>query len=350
MKFYKEYKNLKVLITGTSGFKGAWLSFWLKKLGAKVTGLSLKPKNDERLFKLLNLDKLINQKYLNIKDYKRTEHVIRNSKPDIIFHLAAQSLVSEGYKNPIDTIETNIIGSANILELTKKYNIQALVYVNSDKCYFNENKNKVFKETDRLGGFDNYSASKASAELIFHSYFNSYFQNSKINIASARSGNVIGGGDFKKNRIIPDLVLSIKNNKKINLRNPKATRPWQHVMDPLSGYLNLGLKLLNKKIPQGTYPSWNFGPKLNNTKNVMNLTKEFLKIWGIKRNIQIMKKGLFHETKYLKINISKARKQLNWSPKLNFRKSLKLTVDWYKNSTNSKIANKIIQEQLEEFY
>ncbi len=350
MKNYHNYKNLKVLVTGSTGFKGSWLSFWLRKLGAKVTGVGLKPKKEEKIFNLLNLNKRIDQHFINIKDYRKLNNLVKSQKPDIIFHLAAQSLVSEGYVSPLETFESNIIGSVNILELTKKYNVPSLVFVSSDKCYLNDNKKKSFKENDVLGGFDNYSVSKASAELIFHSYFKSYFDKPKLNVASVRAGNVIGGGDFKKNRIIPDIVKAIKKNKDIFLRNPKAVRPWQHVMDPLSGYLNLGLKLIDGKLNKNLYPSWNFGPSSSKVSNVLKLTKTFLKIWNIKRKIKIEKKKLFKETNYLRVNIKKAKNELKWKPKISFYDSIKLSVDWYKYSKDIKISQKITNEQIEKYY
>ena len=338
-----------MLVTGATGFKGAWLSFWLKCLGSKVYGVSLPPSKEDIFFKETNLKNEINQSYFNINNFQRINSYIRQIKPDIIFHLAAQSLVSEGYTKPLETFSSNIIGSANILESTRKNKIKSLIYVTSDKCYLNLGLKKNFKEQDTLGGEDNYSASKASAELIFHSYYNSYFRsNSNLQIASVRAGNVIGGGDFKRNRIIPDLVRSIINRKSIYLRNPKSNRPWQHVLEPISGYLQLGLMLLDNKIKNKVYPSWNFGP-IGQGVQVEKLSKNFFKIWGIKKKIIFLKKEKFKESLNLGVNISKARQELGWTPKLKLDETLNLTVDWYKNFILKKDSSLKTLEQIDFF-
>ena len=258
--FLKVYKNKKILITGSTGFKGSWLSFWLYNLGAKIIGVGLKPEDGAILYKTLKIDKLINQYYFDITNFRKINNLIKKNKPDIIFHLAAQSIVSESYNNPLKTIESNTLGSANILESTRINKIKNLVYITSDKCYLNVEKNTGYKETDTLGGYDNYSSSKAAAELIFNSYYHSFFRDNKLKYATARAGNVIGGGDMKKNRIIPDVIRSIKKNNKIFLRNPNSTRPWQHVLEPLYGYLKLGSYLITKQLKNLENPNWNFGP------------------------------------------------------------------------------------------
>tara|TARA_A100001015_G_scaffold232681_1_gene263592 strand:+ start:796 stop:1872 length:1077 start_codon:yes stop_codon:yes gene_type:complete len=349
--FLKNYKNLKVLITGTTGFKGSWLSFWLQNLGAKVSGISLKPEKNSILFKNFQLEKKINQYFIDINNFNKLNDVIKKTKPDIIFHLAAQSIVSESYKKPLRTFHTNILGSANILETIRINRIPHLVYITSDKCYLNLDKKKNFKETDNLGGLDNYSSSKASAELIFSSYYNSYFSNSKyLSIASARAGNVIGGGDMKENRIVPDIIKALYNNNKLDLRNPQATRPWQHVLEPLFGYLLLGNRLLEKNISSKVLPSWNFGPNPNNCKKVFNVLKLIEKLWNKKKlRIKLVKNKSFHESKLLSLNINKANKELNWKPKLSFNDTVKLTVDWYKNYFAKKSSTKVTKEQIEYF-
>ena len=326
------YKGLKVLVTGSTGFKGSWLSFWLNKMGAKVIGVGLKPEKNSILFKELKLEKKIKQKIVDIQNFSKINQIVKYEKPDIIFHLAAQSIVSLSYKNPLETFKTNIIGSANILEALRLNNIPNLVYITSDKCYLNLDKKKSYTETDYLGGLDNYSSSKASAELIFSSYFNSYLNVNKsfLNLASARAGNVIGGGDMKENRLIPDTMKSLKRGTNIKIRSPKSTRPWQHVLEPLSGYLILGQKLMNKKLKSSLHPSWNFGPEKRNCKTVITVTKKILNEWGISKKINF-KKSKMHESKFLSLNINKAKKELNWKPRLNFDETIKLTVDWYKN-------------------
>ena len=349
--FLKSYKNLKVLVTGTTGFKGSWLSFWLHNLGANVTGVALKPEKNSILFKSLSLDKKINQKYFDIRNFKKINETIKRLKPDIIFHLAAQSIVSKSFSYPLETIETNILGSANLLESYRLNKIPALVYITSDKCYLNLNKKKIFKETDILGGLDNYSASKASAEIIFSSYFNSYFKkNSFLSAASTRAGNVIGGGDMKSNRIIPDIIKSLKNKNSLILRNPDATRPWQHVLEPLSGYLVIGQKLLNQSLSKNLIPSWNFGPQAKNCKKVITITNLVLKNW--KRDnikLKIKNKNIYHESKYLSLDITKAKKELNWQPRLDLEETVKLTVEWYKKYFQNTNIQNFTRDQIEFF-
>ena len=260
--FLNNYKNLKVLVTGSTGFKGAWLSFWLNIIGAKVVGIGLKPEKGSIIFSALNLQNKIKQYFVDIRNFNNLNKIVKKEKPDIIFHLAAQSIVSTSFEKPLETFETNVIGSTNILETVRINKIPNLVYITSDKCYLNLDKQGSYKEDDILGGIDNYSSSKASAELVFNSYYQSYFKNKFLTVGSARAGNVIGGGDFKKNRIVPDIINSLKKNKPIILRNPNATRPWQHVLEPLSGYLLLGSKLINKELKKNFDPNWNFGPPL----------------------------------------------------------------------------------------
>lgn len=349
--FLNNYKNIKVLITGTTGFKGSWLAFWLQNLGAKVSGISLKPEKNSILFKNFQLEKKIDQYFININDYNKINNVVKKTKPDIIFHLAAQSIVSESFKKPLNTFQTNILGSANILETTRVNRIPHLVYITSDKCYLNLDRKKNFRETDDLGGIDNYSSSKASAELIFSSYYESYFSNSKyLSIASARAGNVIGGGDMKENRIVPDIIKALHKNKKLNLRNPQATRPWQHVLEPLFGYLLLGNHLLEKNISSKVLPSWNFGPKPHNCKKVFIIVKLIEELWNEKKlRLKILKNKSYHESNLLSLNINKAKRELNWQPKLKFNETMKLTVDWYKNYFSNKSSIETTKEQIEYF-
>ena len=335
--FLKSYRKLRVLVTGTTGFKGAWLAFWLNSLGARVTGLALKPEKDSILFKSLNLISKIDQHFIDINNFTKVNQLIKKTKPDIVFHLAAQSIVSNSFSLPLETFKTNIMGSANVLEAYRVNRVPYLVYISSDKCYLNLNKEKNFKESDSLGGLDNYSSSKASAEMIFSSYFNNYFKKQKfLTVASARAGNVIGGGDMKKNRIIPDIVKALNDKKKILLlRDPKATRPWQHVLECINGYLLLGHNLLNKNLNINTIPNWNFGPKNTNCSSVENISRTFIKSWGKnKLKFNKSKTRKFYESKYLSLNINKAKKELNWAPRLNLEDTINLTVSWYKNFFN----------------
>jgi len=345
--FLKKYKNLKVLVTGSTGFKGAWLCFWLTQLGAKVSGVGLRTEKDSIAFKSLDLDKKIKQYYFNITNLKKIDNIIKKNKPDIIFHLAAQSIVSLSFKEPIKTFQTNILGSANILESVRRNKVKGLVFITSDKCYLNVDKKTSYKENDILGGLDNYSSSKASAEIIFHSYFKSYNKKKYLSAASARAGNVIGGGDFKKDRIVPDIIRGLVSKKNILIRNPNATRPWQHVLEPLSGYLKLGQELLNKKLDSKTKPCWNFGPHTRNCKNVKKITKLILKSWGNHKNKIIIKKNKkFYESQLLSLNIQKAKKELYWQPRLNLNETIKLTIDWYKSYFQKKNMSDVTKNQI----
>ena len=349
-KDYKNFKNLKILITGTTGFKGSWLSFWLSELGAKVTGVSLKPENDSILYNKLKLSKKINQYFFDICNYNKLNHLVKINKPDIIFHLAAQSIVSISEKEPLRTFNTNIMGSANILETFRKNNLPCLVYITSDKCYLNLNKNRSFKESDFLGGLDNYSSSKASAENIFFSYHHSYFKNNNyLKAVSARAGNVIGGGDFKINRIVPDIIKSIKLKKEIFIRNPHATRPWQHVLEPLSGYMLLANRILNKKLNKKIQPNWNFGPERKNCKEVITLTKKILKMMKINKKIKFLNRKEFYESKFLSLNINKSKKELDWRPKLNFNQTIGFTSEWYKEMLLNSNLEEVTRKQISLF-
>jgi CDP-glucose 4,6-dehydratase len=349
-KIIENYKNLKILITGNTGFKGTWLSHWLLNMGAKVVGVGLSPEKDSVLFKELNLNRRVKQYIFDIKNFDKINQIVKKEKPDLIFHLAAQSIVSSSYRDPLKTFQSNILGSANLLEAFRKNNTPSMIYITSDKCYLNLDLKKDYKESDELGGLDNYSSSKASAELIFSSYFHSYFKDKKkhLSLGTVRAGNVIGGGDMKTNRLIPDIVKSIKDNKKILIRNPHSTRPWQHVLEPLSGYLILGQKLLNKKIKITTYPSWNFGPERKNCKNVITIVKKILTHWEIKKKI-IIKKEKMHEAKFLSLNINKAKKELNWRPKLSLDQTIGFTIDWYKSFFEAKKMQNFSSEQIEEY-
>ena len=344
------YRNLKVIVTGSTGFKGSWLCYWLHLLNAKVVGIALKPERNSILFKKLFLSKKIKQIYLNINHFNKLNQVIKKEKPDIIFHLAAQSVVSEGYINPLETVKTNVLGSANILEAVRLNKIKNLIYITSDKCYLNDGRKTSYFEKDILGGEDLYGASKACAELTFEAYNKSFFlKNKKLAYATTRAGNVIGGGDMKKDRIVPDVIKSLKNKTPLIIRSPNATRPWQHVLEPISGYLKLGEMLVNKKISNLIKPNWNFGPNTLNCKTVLQVVKEVISCWGDKKKINIIKNKKFKEADLLMISNHKAKKELDWSPSLNFKETVSMTVDWYKKFIFENDAEKITRKQIEYF-
>ena len=349
-KILSVYKNKKILITGSTGFKGSWLCYWLYLLKANIVGISLKPEKDSILYKRLSIDKKIKQYFINIKDLKKLDKVIKKEKPDLIIHLAAQSIVSLSYKDPKDTLETNIIGSFNILEAVRKNKIENLIYVTSDKCYLNKDEKIIYVETDRLGGQDLYSASKASAEIIFQAYIKSFFsKNKKIKFATARAGNVIGGGDMKKDRIVPDIMKSLLKNKKLIIRSPNSVRPWQHVLEPLHGYLILGNYLMMNKINSNIKPNWNFGPNIKNIKSVREIAHKSIELWRKKKKIIFKNNKNFKEVNFLMLNSKKAKKEISWKPKLNFNDTMRLTVDWYKSFQEEKNLEYITKKQIQFF-
>jgi len=342
------YKNKKVLVTGATGFKGAWLSYWLKLLGAKVYGVGYNPNKNKNLFYSLKLDKKIKLKLFDIRDKKKLKNFITVSKPQIIFHLAAQPLILDSYKKPYLTYTVNSMGTLNILEAVRETDsVKSLICVTSDKCYESNYSTKGFKENDKLGGKDPYSGSKASAEIMIKSYQESFFKYKKCGVASGRAGNVIGGGDWSENRLIPDAVNSIIKGKTINIRNPNFNRPWQHVLEPLYGYLLLGEKLFTK--PKTFSGPWNFGTKKNTVTNVLEITKEIVKFWG-KGKITFKKNQKYYEQTNLQLNIDKSMKILKWKPKYTIKKSVQVTADWYKKVLIEKFsAEKITEKQIKDY-
>lgn len=323
------YKGKKIFITGHTGFKGSWLTHLLLENGAKVKGYSKLPNTTPCLFDLLKLSTKIDSCIGDINDYLRLEKEILEFQPEFIFHLAAQPLVRYSYLNSIETHQTNIIGTANVLEIAKKFcNKCVIVCITTDKVYKNNECEYSFCETDELGGYDPYSSSKAAAELIISSYRESFFKKSNIQIGSARAGNVIGGGDWSLDRLVPDLVNSIEVKQELILRNPKSIRPWQHVLDPLFAYLKLGMLMsINEdKFDQ----AWNFGPKNNEEKSVLDVVKIFYQTYDLPLNYKIKNLGQPHEAGILKLDISKASKFMNWVPHFNTETAIQRTALWYK--------------------
>ena len=342
------YKNKKVLVTGATGFKGAWLCYWLVMLGAKVYGIGYNPNKNKNLFYSLKLNKKIKLKLFDIRNKKKLESFVKTYKPIIVFHLAAQPLILESYKKPYLTYTVNSLGTLNILETVKNNNtIKSLVCITSDKCYESNNSTKGFKETDKLGGKDPYSGSKASAEIMIGTYQKSFFNEKKCGIASARAGNVIGGGDWSENRLIPDSINSIMKNKTIYIRNPNFNRPWQHVIEPLYGYLILAKKIY--KEPKRYSGAWNFGTKKNTVTNVLKIVKAIVKFWG-KGKINFKKNQKYYEQTNLQLNINKSKKFLKWEPKYSIIKSIHVTVNWYKKVLVEKYSiEKITTEQIQDY-
>ena len=326
----KTFKNKKILITGHTGFKGSWLTLWLSLLGAKVTGISLGSPTLPSHFNVMNIKKKINHKILDIRNFKNLSKTIKKIQPDFIFHLAAQSLVKSSYKDPLLTWGSNTLGSINILESLKEIKKKCIVVmITSDKSYKNLEIKRGYNENDLLGGHDPYSASKASAELAIQSYVNSFFnKNKNIKISIARAGNVIGGGDWSDNRIIPDCYKSWSKNKKAIIRNPNSTRPWQHVLEAVYGYLVLAIK--PKKNSKLHGEPFNFGPNTKKNYKVKELIDILEKNWeGFKWKNQ-NSKNLLHESNLLKLNSKKAEKILGWKTRLQFKETILMTANWYK--------------------
>ena len=344
------WRNKKVFVTGHTGFKGSWLCLFLKMLGAEVTGYSLKPQTKPSLFNLAKINKVIKKSIIaDVRDFKRLDYEIKKSKSTIVFHLAAQPLVRYSYLQPKETFDTNFTGSLNILESVKRNKkITTAIIITTDKVY-DISKNKIFKEADKLGGLDPYSSSKVCVEFLFNSYFKSFFISKKQMIATVRAGNVIGGGDYSLDRLVPDIYKSIKNKRKIYLRNPQSVRPWQHVLEPLSGYLMLAQNIRDKKIRKLTQ-NWNFAPNISSCKSVLYLSKYFSK--NLKLDIKTKKtsKKIFKpETSILRLSNYKSKKYLKWHPKWSINKSLDKIIIWnqeIKKKSPLNICFKQIQEYL----
>ena len=347
----KLFSGKKVLVTGHTGFKGTWLCLWLELLGAKVIGCSVDVPTKPSLFEMIK-PKCVDVR-ADIRDFKKLSSIIKKYKPEIIFHLAAQSLVRKSYKETLDTLNTNIIGTANILELLKENKfVKAVVCVTTDKVYSENEIKKTFKEKDSMGGYDPYSASKAACEIVISSYRNSFFnikdygKTHKTLVASARAGNAIGGGDFAKDRLIPDFVRAILTNKKISIRNPKSIRPWQHVLEPLNGYLLIGANLLKGKRNFAT--AWNLGPEQKDVKTVEEIVKKLCKKFkNIKYSIDNTNQP--HETEQLRLDISKAKKELNWKPKWNIDIALNKITDWIQAYQQKQDIKHLCIEQIKDF-
>lgn len=341
----KFWAGKKVFITGHTGFKGSWLSIFLNHLGAEVTGYSLNPPTKPSLYNLAKINKLIKRSIIaDVRDYKKLYKEIKKSNASIIFHLAAQPLVRMSYIHPKDTFDVNFIGTLNILHIIKKIKkITTGIIITTDKVY-DIKKNKIFKESDALGGLDPYSSSKVCMEYLFNSYNESFFQKKKQMIATVRAGNVIGGGDYSLDRLIPDIYKSANKRKSILLRNPKSIRPWQHVLEPLSGYLLLAQNIHNIKIKK-ILQNWNFGPNISSCKSVMYLTSYLSKHLKTKVLIEKKKKNIFKpETSILRLSNHKSKKYLNWFPRWSINKSLDKIIEWNKQIKYQKPLNVCINQ------
>lgn len=353
MMFSNVYKNKKILVTGHTGFKGSWLVAWLQKLGAKVAGIALLPNMNPSHFDLLKLD--LESYFIDIRNYSEILKVVKKIKPEIVFHLAAQPLVRDSYAIPLETFDTNVMGTANVLNACREIEeLRAIVVVTSDKCYENKEWVRGYCENDSMGGYDPYSASKGCAELVTTSFRNSYFNLNEFNkkhqvlLASARAGNVIGGGDWSKDRLIPDIVRAVASGEEVHIRNPQSVRPWQHVLECLSGYLCLGEKLLqgDKKFAE----AWNFAPSGNEMISVGEIVKKMQFYWSKVQYEIVSNINQLHEANLLKLNASKANSLLRWKEVWDLEKTLKMTTNWYRGfyDTGSILTNDDIKTYVED--
>ncbi len=345
----KIYAGRRILLTGHTGFKGSWLALWLRELGAEVTGYALAPEYQDSHYDLLGLAGDIDHRIADIRDRDHLEDVMQEIKPEFVFHLAAQALVRRSYGDPKTTFDTNVGGSVNLLEAVRACDtVRALVYITSDKAYRNKEWLWGYRENDELGGHDPYSASKAAAELAFMAFQHSYFaQRSGLGVASTRAGNVIGGGDWASDRIIPDCMRALRDGTPIRLRNPEATRPWQHVLDPLHGYLQLGALLWSE--PNRYSGPWNFGPELDKGLTVHQVAERAIEIWGDGMIVHERDEDAPFEHRLLQVNIDKAKLELGWRPKWSSVRAIAETVDWYKRLAGGATAKETSKMQISAF-
>lgn len=344
------YAGKRIFVTGHTGFKGTWLVALLREIGAEVFGFALPPISTPTHFELFGMDGKMQSLTGDIRDAEALSCAMQNFNPEFVFHLAAQALVGKSYEDPVETFDTNVMGSTNLLEAVRKCDsVRSLIYITSDKCYENVEWEWGYRENDRLGGRDPYSASKAAAELVFAAYFRSYFASRpNFGAASTRAGNVIGGGDWAANRIVPDCIRAITSNQPIQLRNPGSTRPWQHVLEPLSGYLLLGAALVQD--PQAYQGAWNFGPSTTEVRTVENVAQAMVENLGRGSVVIANSAEQHHEARLLQLNCDKAHQLLDWHPRWSVDKTLKATAEWYKAYLADESIEHITLSQLHDYF
>jgi len=341
------WQGKRVFLTGHTGFKGSWLSLWLVSLGAKVKGYALSPPTSPSLFIEANIDSIIDSQIADIRDQDTLHESMTKFSPDILIHMAAQPLVRYSYDEPIETYEVNVIGTAKVLEVARSCpNLKAIVNITTDKCYENDERAEGYKEDDPMGGYDPYSSSKGCAELVASSYRRSFLQDQGVGLASVRAGNVIGGGDWADDRLIPDILRSFENGSPVVIRNPKATRPWQHVLEPLSGYLILAQRLYEeqKKYAEG----WNFGPNEQDVKPVDWILDKMILKWP-DSSWKLDSNSSPHEAGFLKLDISKAKSKLGWSPVWGLSQTLEKIISWHQAWLNKEDMQVICLTEIKEY-
>ena len=341
------WQGKKVFLTGHTGFKGSWLSIWLSSLGANVKGYALKPNSSPSLFEEAKVEKMIDSYYGDIRDFKSVQEVMEEFNPDILIHMAAQPLVRYSYAEPIETYEVNVMGSVNVLEAARGCkNLKAIVNITTDKCYENEELDIKYSEDSPLGGHDPYSSSKACAELVASSYKRSFLQHNQVGLATARAGNVIGGGDWAQDRLIPDILRSFEQKIPVLIRYPKSIRPWQHVLEPLSGYLILAQKLYyeSDKFSEG----WNFGPREEDAKSVEWILDKMTSKWPYS-SWKLDEKFNPHEAGYLKLDISKADTLLGWQPTWDIDCALEKVIEWHQAWLNNQDMHLFCLSEINEY-
>lgn len=348
------FSGKKVLITGHTGFKGSWLTMILHQLGAEIFGYALEPPTNPSLFNEAHLDELVQSTIGDIRDFHKLKTTIEKIKPEIIIHMAAQPLVRVSYKDPIETYSTNVMGTVNLFEAVRQTSgIKVIINVTTDKCYENREWHWGYRENEPMGGYDPYSNSKGCSELVTSSFRDSFFNPKEyekhgVALASARAGNVIGGGDWAEDRLIPDFIRAITKGEKLLIRSPYAIRPWQHVLEPLNGYLTLAAKL-NEEGPRFA-EAWNFGPDDSDAQNVEWITKKICEYWGENASYQIDTNPQPHEANYLKLDCSKAKAELDWQPKWNIDKALRSIVEWNKSWLSGDNAKQICFNQINDYF
>ena len=353
MKDSSFWRDRKVVLTGHTGFKGSWLTLWLKALGARVTGYSLAPVTNPNLFSLARVSDGIESIIGDIRNREQLLNAVRASAPEIVIHMAAQSLVRESYVSPVETYETNVLGTVHLLDAVRQIpGVRSVVIVTTDKCYENREWEWGYRENEAMGGYDPYSSSKGCAELVTAAYRNSFFNPSTysrhgVAVASARAGNVIGGGDWAVDRLIPDIVRAIANGETVNIRNPHAIRPWQHVLEPLSGYLVLAERLY----VEGTRhaDAWNFGPNDSDAQPVQAIVERLTSRWGENARWKLDDRDYPHEATYLKLDCSKAHARLGWRPRWDLGHTLDNIVAWYKAATRQEDMRAVTLAQIDEY-